>query len=500
MFGKKKGFTTTQSRLTSRRMRSATLGTHIPRRGHTSSRHMNADSVGFSNSRKNKRASRGVVDTILPSTASRESSSDYARRVSRREFTQEIQRKARVRRIVVVAVALVVVIAVAIGVGAATFLGSLDSKIGLKNSDAKTALTAAKAGEPWYALLSADLGAASATAEVEGPDALLLARVDGSSRAVTLISLPANLQVMLSDGKAHPLREAALQGDAALISAVASFAGVSISHYAKTDDDGIKGLVDALGGIEIDVKQEVDDPTAGDTYLSAGVQTLDGNASLTYLRAKNFKNGIEDQTNNQRLFFATLAARMLESGGGLPFASLLDSVGGYLQTDLGATSVLELADKLGGIAASSVLGAQVPGYETTRDNVTYYVSSSNAWTAMMKLVSDGLAPVVDKAATSQVDRGSFTVEVRNGAQITGGAAQISTLLKEAGFNVTEVGNATDAASYPETLVVYDGEAHKAQAEEVIAALGAGRAVASAGYYTYTTDVLVILGKDWKPVS
>ena len=70
------------------------LGTHVPRRIRPASARMNADAVGFSSTRKKKRAARGVVDTLLPSTATRETSSDYSRRVGRRDIAQELQRKA----------------------------------------------------------------------------------------------------------------------------------------------------------------------------------------------------------------------------------------------------------------------------------------------------------------------------------------------------------------------------------------------------------------------
>ncbi len=404
------------------------LGTHVPRRIRPASARMNAECCRDSPARrKKKRAARGVVDTLLPSTATRETSSDYSRRVGRRDIAQELQRKARVRRIAAAVIAVAVVAVVAGGVGLATFFGSVDGKMGLGDSDVKAALTAPKEGA-WYALLAADLGAATATQEQEGPDALVLARVDASSRAVTLVSIPANLQVTLKDGKVHPLREAAVQGDAALVSAVAGFAGVDIAHYAKTDAAGIASLVDHLGGMEVDVADEVDDPAAGDVYLAPGVQTLDGNAAVTFLRARNFSNGIDDQARNQREFLASLAARMLEDGGALAFATQLDAVGGSFHTDVAAVDALKLAGALGGIDAASVQGALVPGYEATRDGATRYVASSDAWAGMMELVDAGQPPVVDEGAYAQVDRGSFKLEVRNGAGITGGAAQVGEIL------------------------------------------------------------------------
>lgn len=493
---RKQGFTQARSKLVSHRMKSATVGTHVPR---GSLRHMNGDSMGFSSPRKQKRAARGIVDTILPTTASGESSSQYARRVSRREFTQEIQRKARVRRILAIAMCLLVAVGVAVGVGVATFFGSLDAKLALKDSDVASALVAPKAdAKAFYTVVAADLDAPGSANAIDGPDAVALVRVDEASRTVTVVSIPPTLQVSLKDGKAHPLREAQTQeGDASLVKAVADFAGVDVAHYVKIDAESIVRLVDALGGVEVDVPEEVDDPNAGDAYLQPGVQTLDGAKALTFLRASNFSDGLEAQAANQRRLLTALSLRLMGDGS-LDFLTMLDSVGGSFRTDLSATAALSIADALRGMDASTVHGALVPGYETTRDDVTMYAASSDSWKSMMELVAAGSEPVVEQEKPL-VDPGSFTIAVRNGAEITGGAAQMTDTLKGFGFDVTETGN-MDTYAYKETLVVYNDDAFEAAAETVVKSLGIGRTVAGAGFYTFDTDVLVVLGKDWKPTS
>lgn len=494
---RKKGFSATHSKLTSRRLRSATVGTHVPRRVR-SSRHMNGETVGFSSPSKQKRAARGFVDNVLPSTASGESSSQFSRRVSRREFTQEIQRRARVRRIVVAVVCLVAVVAVAVAVGVATFFGSLDAKMGLGGSDASSALVAAKDGGPSYTVVAADLDPAGAANGVDGPDAIALVRVDAASRAVSIVSIPPNLQTSLKDGNAHPLREAATsEGDASLVNAVADFAGVDVSHFVKIDAAGIERLVDAFGGVQVDVPEEVDDPTAGDVYIPAGSQTLDGAGALTLLRAANFTGGLDTQAANQRALLTSLSLRMLDAGS-FGLLATLDSVGGAFSTDMGASDALALADSLRGMDASAVRGCAVPGYESERDGTTYFVASGDEWTEMMGLVQEGKDPVVEEKAPS-VDPGSFTVTVRNGTEITGAASQIAESLKDRGYKVTDTGNA-DATVYDETLVVYDDDAFEAAAESVVETLGSGRTVQGGGFYTFDTDVLVVLGKDWKPAA
>lgn len=493
---RKKGFTASQSKLTSRRLRSATVGTHVPRRTRSN---MNGASMGFSNPRKQKRATRGYVDTILPTTSTRESSSQYSRRVSRREFTEGVQRRVRLRRLVVILAFLVVALGIAGVVGAVTFFGSLDGKMALKDSDAASALVAARAGEPFYTLVSADLDEEGAPGGVEGPDAFALVRVDSENRAATIVSIPATLQVMLKDGKTHPLREAAtLEGDASLVKAVASFAGVNVSHFVKTDAAGVARLVDKVGGIEVDVAEEVDDPTAGDVYLPVGRQTLDGRGALTLLRATNFTDKVERQSANQRAVLAALSVKLFGDGS-LGFLTLLDDVGDAFQTDVGAHDALSLADTLRGMDASVVLGALVPGYEFERDGVVYYRSLADAWTTMMGLVEAGENPVVEQE-TPDVDPGSFTITVQNGSGITGGAAQLATTLTDRGFKVEETGNAEGQGAFDETLVVYNDDAFEAAAQSVVDVLGFGRAIPGNGFYTFETDVLVVLGQDGKPTS
>lgn len=492
---RKKGITASRSKSTSRRLRTATIGTHAA--GGRPSRRMNGDSVSFSSARKQRRATRGYVDTIIPETASRESGSQYAKRVSRREFAQEIQRRARIRRIVIALACCVVVVGVAVGVGVATFFGSLDAKLALKDSDAASALSAPADAGAFYAVVAADLDAAGSPGALEGPDAIALVRVDTQAKTATIVSVPANAQTTLKDGKTHRLREAASAGDAALVGAVANLTGARVSHYVKIDAAGIVGLVDALGGVEVDVPEEVDDPTAGDVYLRPGAQTLDGQAALTFLRAGNFSDGLKAQAANQRTFLGALSLRLLDEGS-FGFLGLLDAAGGAFQTDMGAADALSLADALRGMGADAVFGALLPGYELERDETTYYAVGAEDRDAMMELVAAGEDPAAHEAV-AQVDPAGFSITVRNGSGVTGGASQIADVLTGKGFNVAETGN-TDAFAYRETLVVYKDEAFLPAAQTVVAALSAGRVVNGGDFYTFDTDVLVVLGEDWKPAA
>ena len=93
----------------------------------------------------------------------------------------------------------------------------------------------------------------------------------------------------------------------------------------------------------------------------------------------------------------------------------------------------------------------------------------------------------------------FTITVRNGAGITGAAAQMSEQLQADGFNVVDVGN-TDSPAYSETLIIYKDSAFEPAAQAVLQSLTNGRVVNGGDYYTFDSDILVVLGSDWKPLA
>lgn len=429
----------------------------------------------------------------------------YARRATRtttrrpRQFTIAAAPRTSVVKHIAVVVALVaVLVAVAVGVGSAVFFGSASSRLSLGSDEVRAALTSPQAGEAYYALFAADLNASDDDAGFSA-DAVVLARIDAASQALTLVSVPSNMQVSMNDGKAHALSDAvSVGGDAELVSCVSTFADVPIAHYARTDANGIEAIAERLGGVEVAIAEEVDDPSAGTDYIPSGNQTLSGQQALTFLRAKNFDDGVAAQGKNQCAFLAAVAERLLAADGPA-LLGMLDSVAGSVRCDLDANAAVSLVSPLSGLSADSVYVGCVPGYESTDNGVTSFIASSNSWTEMMETVDSGGDPSAEDPAVAAVDPNSFTITVRNGSGITGGATQLADTLGALGFDVAETGNA-DSYVYTETLVVYDDDDMQAKAESVVAALGYGRAIASNGFYEFDTDVLVMLGSDFAPAS
>ena len=489
----------THSKHTSRRIQNASIGTHNAAGARRSAGKVRSGTVEFSNPRKSSRAKRGIVDHVMPTTSTRESDSAYSKRVAQRDFAGGIQRKAKARGIAIAFAVILVVACVAGGAGVAAYFGSVSDKMGLGDSDAKSALVSPEEGKAPYVLLVGEYSRPGTG--YEGPDMLMLARIDTGSKQVSLVSVPANAQVSLSDGKPHRIADAQLMGgDSYLVSTVADYADVRISHMIKTDEKSLVELVDALGGLTIDVAQEVDDPNAGDIYIPAGTQSLDGQGVLTLSRALNFSEGDEVRAENQRKIVLALAEKLLDTNA-LSIIPTLDTIASTVKTDYSASDALALIDALRGIDLAQVHAVRMPGYDVTSSSTgdERFVVSSDEWAAMLEALDAGEDPVPAEAAGPAVDPASFEITVRNGSGMTGGAQQMSDALTEKGYKVADTGNAADYV-YNETLVIYQDNAFKDAAESVVSDLGVGRAVASNGFYAFETDVLVVLGKDWQPLN
>lgn len=498
MFKRRKGFTAAGGKLISYRMRKATLGTHVERHVRPSRRHMNADAVGFSSSRKKRRAARGLVDHVTPRTSSAESGREYARRVSRKQYPQAVQRKARSKRVFAIALAAVFAVCLAAGVGSWVFVGSVNGKLALENSDAASALAAQTEDVAYYVLCVADLRESQAQkSQFSTRDsAYALVRVDEAARTVTVVDIPVNLQVKLNDGAYHPLHDALSSGDAALVEAVSDFAGVSVSHIVKTDAAGIAHLVDAVGGVSVTLTEEVDDPIAGTEYLPQGEVSLDADSSLTLLRTANYAGGSASQAANRTAFFCALASR-LALPSGFVLVQQVDDLAGDVRTDWDLFGIMSVADALRE-GVTYYTGA-VPGSKSATGESDAFSASSDQWSAVMALVDAGGDPTDAEPVVPEVDPAGVTVAVRNGTVVVGSAATTAQILTDAGFSVAETGNVDDYTTYPETLVIYKDDAYKDAAAAVSATLDAGRVVNGGSYYTFSANVLVIIGKDYQPI-
>lgn len=466
----------------------------------------------------------------------------YSRGAAGDDYARDRRRKKRNRILVaVLAIVLVGVLGVG-GVAFATYgyVSKLDTNM---NEDVTPEVKEALQPVPSYEggtfymlLLGTDKSEArSESTQYAGDtfrsDSMILARVDPQNKKVTMVSLHRDTEVEIEGNGVQKLNAAyAIGGPALAIKTVSQMAGVPISHYAEINFDGFEEVVDALGGVTVDVPMEIDDDEAGG-YVPAGEQNLTGEQALILCRSRHsydeYGDGDRYRAANQRLVLGAIAKKVLSSDIGTITKSV-ETLSQYVTTDFTVSDIIALAGSMQGIDPSTdIYSAMEPTESEYRNDTWYEKLDTAAWQKMMNRVREGLPPTEedeidelngtvlasvgdgtpassDSEGVQGVDgtRKTFgesrtgIVTIKNGNGINGVGAEALERIKPLGYTA-DASNA-NSFSYEETVVVFDTPDQRVYAEELIDALGCGRAVQNTnGEYMYEGDFLILIGSDWQ---
>ena len=430
------------------------------------------------------------------------------------------RKRTRNRIIAGIAGGLAVILAVCV-VFAGGFVMKVSSNMHEGLDDMGGSLSGTLPGQPFYMLLvgtdeSEKREASGNYNGVYRTDTMIVARVDTGAKKVSLISIPRDTMVDLGEeyGTQKINAAHALGGDSLAVEAAAKATGLPISHFAQIDFDGFKDVVDALGGIEVNVPMEIDDDKAGG-HLDAGKQTLTGKQALILCRSRHSYDGVGSgdlyRAANQRLVLSAIVKKMMKSDPATMMSSV-EAISGYVATDLGGFDLVSLLLGFRGFdTATGMYTAQFPTASEYIDGLWYEVTLDADWASMKSRLEQGLPPtegtVIDEAtgtvmatsgddAATAADQASYsgTVSVRNGTDTEGLASAAASVIAGLGFTV-DTGNAND--SFDQTAIVYDSASSKAGAQAIKKALGAGTLVQNNGEYLTDASILVILGSDYK---
>lgn len=222
--------------------------------------------------------------------------------------------------------------------------------------------------------------------------------------------------------------------------------GVKIDHYVKVDFDALVEIVDAVGGVEVDVPQDMkwDMSDTGDIKidLKKGLQTLDGNKALQLVRfRKGYANGDVGRIQVQQLFLKALATKVLST------ESIVKNLGDYIKvmykyvdTDISLSDALKYANYITKIDMSKMTMETLPGVGQYIGGVSYFIHDPAETTEVVDRIFYNVAPASNTDSGS--DSKSLTIEVSNGGSVAGLAARFTELLKNDGYTVTEPTNYT----------------------------------------------------------
>ena len=374
-----------------------------------SQRHAADGSRSSSRSGRASTGSRGSRGAATPHDRYRSSnyahasgSSQYARTDA--HYSSKAHRKMSRGRKVLIGVMCTLLVAV-IGAGAAfaIYVNNVNATLrgGLTDdqfADVIDVLNPSTFDEPFYMLLiGSDERLEDATMGAR-TDTNIVARIDAPNNTVTLISIPRDTEINL-DGYGQVKFNAAYTygGLEGVITEANQLLGIEISHFAMVNFEELIQLVDVVGGVDVEVRERIDDPDAGDIVIEAGMQHLDGEAALVFARCRSYVDGDFTRTSNQRLLIEAIVNKVLS----MPVTDLPSVVAAGAQcvtTDFTVNDLFGLVTQFQSVGDITMYSCMVPStIDETRDAngnliASYVVCDEAGLAKIMKVVEEGGDP------------------------------------------------------------------------------------------------------------
>ncbi len=324
-------------------------------------------------------------------------------------------------------------------------------------------------------------------AEGERPDTMLIAGINVDEGAVTLVNLPRDLVVDLPGCEAVEGYEGMAPQQGMINSAmtfggvgcqwkvVEQVTGVHLDHFLMMDFTGFKDMVDALGGVQMCIPEPVEDPKA-QLELDAGLQTLDGEDSLGFVRSRYAQGDGSDlsRIDRQQEFMGAMLREVLSSEVMTNPITITDFLGAVTDSittddDLTVDIMTDIVISMREVDLDRVGFVTVPNGAHPDDENRIMMSEPRA-SELFDAINAG-ADVFggedgdgseEETEDGAADPSEISVEIVNNTGVDGLALEIQAVLVREGYVVTGTGN--PELRVPEATTVYHGPGAEAAAE------------------------------------
>ncbi|MEO3945249.1 LCP family protein [Gorillibacterium sp. CAU 1737] len=183
-------------------------------------------------------------------------------------------------------------------------------------------------------------------------DTLMIASVNPVDKSIVLFSVLRDTYVSIPDhGKGKINAALAYGGPSLAIQTVSELLDIPIHYYVYTDFQGFMSLIDAVGGVTLDVEKDMDYEDAADghkfdIHLKKGVQELDGKTALQYVRFRHDALSDLSRTERQRKLITAVTEKLQNASSLVKLPGIIKSVSPYVTTNMEPSDMLKLG-KLG---------------------------------------------------------------------------------------------------------------------------------------------------------
>lgn len=298
-------------------------------------------------------------------------------------------------------------------------------------------------------------------------DTIMVVSIDPKNKDVAMLSIPRDLYVKVPDNgytkinAAHAYAEDKKEGSGPEISkdTISSVLDIPIHYFARVDFSGFEKIIDILGGITVNVEEDLYDPffpnednTAYNPfYIEKGVHEMDGKTALKYARSRETTSDFDRAKRQQKILLATREkALSLETLiNPTKISETIDLLEDHIKTDIQIWEMGKLAEISKEIKEDHVISKVIDGGFLFSDMVDgmYVLKPKN------EDYEDIQGFVHSIFTDAYLSEERATIEISNGTENNGLAYRAGKLLNLYNYYVVKVGDAQNQ-SQNKTLI-YD---------------------------------------------
>lgn len=211
-------------------------------------------------------------------------------------------------------------------------------------------------------------------------DTMILCKFSYETGEITMLSIPRDSRVNIRGrGSEERINHAHSYGGPNLaVKTVKDFLGIDLEYYVTIDYRAVKEIVDAIGGVDIDVPRRMyyRDPADNPPLLidiQPGQQTLDGDKSLEYLRFRSYPEGDLGRVEAQQLFLKEFIKQTLRPKNITKLPKMINTYFDYVDTNIPITAALKGIPTINDISIDNVEMARLQGETPTINGLSYFI-------------------------------------------------------------------------------------------------------------------------------
>jgi LCP family protein required for cell wall assembly len=326
-------------------------------------------------------------------------------------------------------------------------------------------------------------------------DTMLLLRFNPDTGQLVVLSIPRDTRTWVEGAGVTKLNEANIYGGPALTATSISelLGDVPIDRYVRINVQGVEKLIDALGGVTVNVPQDMkyqDDSQHLYINLQQGEQHLDGDQALQFLRFRYDENGDIGRVQRQQLFLRSLLEQTLNPRTVTRIPQILSVIQENVDTNLSIEELVALAGFATQTERSNVQMLMLPGDFSIPDDyeLSYWLPDDRGIEAMVSQYFGSRRTI--EASTPYY----LNIAIQDTTEADGATDELLNRLYDAGYGDVYFSDQPWEQSLETTQIIAQ-QGDRASAEALRHLLGIGEVrVDSTG--DLHSDITIKLGQDW----